>query len=145
MFWEAASSDAWPLGYESTLLAPGATRTLDYALPAPASRITARLLIQAIGLDVIDDFAGMALPITERVLADVYMQSGNLRSPIRTLTIPGTQRELSLRDGRSLSTDDATPDPSCASQDYASQLGPIAQAQQSFPNLVTISAGVTKT
>ena len=68
--------------------------TFTYALPASASRVTARLRLQAIGLEVLDDFQGLTLPIAERVLRNGYVQGNTLRSRVRTLTVPGTQREL---------------------------------------------------
>jgi hypothetical protein len=117
MFWQATPSPAHPRGYDSALLdVPGAqagTRTFEYRLPAPATRVRARLMVQAIGLDVIDDFAGIDLPITARVIADVYMQNTNLRSRIHTLEVPGTARELKLNESQTTQTG-VSPESSCA-------------------------------
>lgn len=126
MFWEAAPSPDHRQGYETFLLGPRGTpsssRTMRYTLPADAVRVTARVRLQAIGLDVIDDFAGMALPVTERVIADVYMQRGNLRSGIRTITVPGTEREWTLQDGQLTSSEPPPADQSCVEQHYAALL-----------------------
>ena len=100
MFWQAAPSEARPQGYASDVLpvptAEGvaASETFRYALPASAVRVTARLRLQPIGLDVLDDFQGLTLPITERVLMNGYVQGNTLRSRIRITTVPGTERTL---------------------------------------------------
>jgi len=101
MFWRAAPSDAHPQGYESDLLAAPAPdaapvqRVFEYALPAPAARVTARLLIQSIGLDVLDDFQGIELPISQRLLNNGY-QDAQLRSHVPTVVVPGTESELRI-------------------------------------------------
>jgi hypothetical protein len=128
MFWQAGLSDAHPRGYETDLLsAPTAggpaSRTFSYALPASATKVTARLRLQAIGLDVIDDFQGVALPITERVLRDGYVQSNTLRSRVRTITVPGSEHQLELRDGRWTAGPSARANPECADQSYVLLLG----------------------
>lgn len=100
MFWQAAPSPGHPTGYESDVLpAPTAepvpaSKTFSYTLPASAARVTARLRVQPIGLDVLDDFRGLTLPITERVLMNGYVQGNTLRSRVRILTVPGTEHTL---------------------------------------------------
>jgi hypothetical protein len=129
MFWLAAPSDAHPLGYESDLLpAPGSAdapgeKTLRYALPKTprAARITARLRLQSIGLDVLDDFAGLQLPIAERVLNNVYQNAPTLRSRVPTITVPGTEREL-VRDGDGWAESPAVAPADCRDQRYVSLL-----------------------
>jgi hypothetical protein len=129
MFWLAAPSEAHPQGYESDLLsasasadAPG-TKTFRYTLPAapPAARVTARLRLQSIGLDVLDDFAGLQLPIVERVLNNVYQNSPTLRSRVPTITVPGTEREL-VRNGDSWSESPPAARADCSDQSYVSLL-----------------------
>jgi Cytochrome c554 and c-prime len=126
MFWQAAGSEAHPLGYESDLLSvpdDAAAHSFSYPLPAAPTRITARLRLQAIGLDVIDDFAGIELPITEKVLNSFYMQNHSLRSRIRTITVPGSERELRVQDGELIAVDPAPTSASdCAAQAYVSLL-----------------------
>jgi hypothetical protein len=125
MFWKAAPSDAHPLGYESDLLVPPHDQTghnLSYTLPAIPARVTARLRLQAIGLDVIDDFDGIDLPITAGVLNSYYMQNTSLRSRIRTISVPGSEQALVLQDG-ALVPVAVTPAPNeCAGQAYVSHL-----------------------
>jgi hypothetical protein len=100
MFWQAAPSPDEPKGYASDVLpvptAEGvpASRTFSYALPASAARVTARLRLQPIGLDVLDDFQGLTLPITERVLMNGYVQGNTLRSRVGITTVPDTERTL---------------------------------------------------
>ncbi len=128
MFWKAAPSDAHPQGYESDLVpAPApdgaaATRVFRYALPAPAARVTARLQLQSIGLDVLDDFQGIELPISQRILNNGY-QDANLRSRVPTLTVPGSERELALQpDGGVTTAPVDAGDDGCADQSYVSLL-----------------------
>jgi hypothetical protein len=128
MFWEAAPSTDFPLGHSSDLVpAPSpsgeaAAVTMQYELPAPATRVTARLRLQAIGLDVLDDFQGMTLPITERVLGNGYVQGNTLRTRVRTLTVPGTEHTLELRDGHWIASESADSRADCAEHAYVTLL-----------------------
>jgi hypothetical protein len=100
MFWQAAPSHDHPSGYASDVLpvptaeAVPASKTFNYTLPASTARVTARLRIQPIGLDVLDDFQGLTLPITERVLMNGYVQGNTLRSRVRITTVPVTEHTL---------------------------------------------------
>jgi hypothetical protein len=127
MFWEAAASAAHPLGYESDVLEVDATRSLHYDVPKPAARVTARLLLRPMGLEVLDSFQGMSLPISERVIDTGYLDDGPIRNRIRTLTLSGTQRELVLSGGGATATTGAPDGPAhaasgCADQAYVSLL-----------------------
>lgn len=130
MFWQAAPSPQHPLGYESTLLPPpgedadAAVRRFDYALPRQAARVTARLRLQSIGLDVLDSFQGIHLPISERVITSSYRTAATLRARVPTITVPGSERELRLAPDGSVSADTPAPERSeaCKNQDYASLL-----------------------
>jgi hypothetical protein len=123
MMWRAAPSAAHPLGYQTNLLPPGGSRSLHYELPEAAVRVTARLRLRPLGLEILDDFQGVSLPVTERVIDTGYLDDGPIRSRIRTLTLPGTERELA-REPRFMSPS-APPGPSaedCATQSYVSLL-----------------------
>ena len=127
MFWQAAASEAHPRGYETQLLpvpaprgAP-ATRTSQYDLPAATVRVRARLRVQSIGLDVLDDFQGVHLPISEGVIRRGYQGP---RTRVPTITVPGTERELTLGvEGISATAPDAGVD-DCGAQGYVSLLEP---------------------
>lgn len=121
MFWRAAPSADHPRGYESRLIPNQGQQRISYALPGSAARVTARLMLQAVGLDVIDDFAGVSLPITERVLSKDYSGSGALRGRIPTISVPGTERAWPSQPE---DPGDARRRMQCAAQSYASSLRP---------------------
>lgn len=122
MFWQAAPSPAYPLGYESNTIAAGETHELRFKLPRPAARVTARLLLRAMGLEVLDDFQGLHLPISERVIDTGYLDDGPIRGRIRTLTVPGSHAELRFEQNSwSLSPPAAGPS-DCAQHGYVSLL-----------------------
>jgi hypothetical protein len=125
--WQAAPSAAHPLGYQSNLLPPGGSRTLHYELPRAAARVTARLRLRPLGLEILDDFQGVSLPITERVIDTGYLDAGPIRNRVRTLDLHGTEREL-VREPSSMGASAASPGPGaedaddCAAQSYLSLL-----------------------
>jgi len=123
MMWRAAPSAAYPSGYQSNLLPPGGSRALHYELPEAAARVTARLQLRPLGLEILDDFQGVRLPITERVIDTGYLDDGPIRSRVRTLTVHGTEREL-VREPRFMNPS-TSPGPTaedCATQSYVSLL-----------------------
>lgn len=128
MFWQAAPSAAYPLGYESNSIPAGQTRELHFELPAtlakPATRVTARLQLRSIGLEVLDDFQGVHLPITERVIDTGYLDDGPIRGRIRTLTVPGSQAELRFEQGGWSEAPRPAGASECAQQGYVSLLPP---------------------
>jgi hypothetical protein len=65
----------------------------------------------------------LQLPITERVLQNGYVHSNTLRSRIRTLTVPGTERALELRAGEVVADDPEPEERDCDAHAYVSLLG----------------------
>jgi hypothetical protein len=99
MFWEAAPSDAYPLGYQTRTLPPATLTNPDHhvhltfqvPLPLPA-RVTVRVLLQPMGLDVLDE-----------LVASGHLDR-SIRDAMPTHELRGTAAEWRREDGFAIVT-----------------------------------------